>query len=152
MKIIVKRSVIISLSLLAAIAISVGLYFFHMFYGNWWDRPSLNADTITEIHIYKDSFRVPGERPVLILDGKSEDTAKIINTINEGWYYWQPVKFSCDYQVDVFQSDSKEGFICIASGIISVRSPDSDRSKNYRMYSQVNLIIDDIIKKSQPGA
>ena len=148
MKKIIKRLLIILLSLLAVIAISIGIFFFHMFYGNWWDRPSLNVDAIAEIQIYEGHFRVPGQTPDLILDGKSEDTKKIISTINKGWHYWQPVKLGSGYQVDVFYSDSKEGYIYIGSDIVSVRSPESDRSKNYRVYKQVRPIINDIIKKN----
>lgn len=148
MKKIIKRLLIILLSLLAVIAIVVGLFFFHMVYGNWWDRPSLDADIITEIKIYEGHFRVPGQSPVLTLDGKSEDTKQIINTINKGWYYWQPVKLGSGYQFDVFYSDSTEGHIYIGSDIVSIRSPESDGLKKYRVYKQVRPIVDDIIKRN----
>jgi len=143
---IAKRLILTFLSLIALIAISAGLLFLDMIYGRWWDRPALNVDSITEIKIYEGHFRVPGQTPDLILYGKSGDTKKIISAINKGWYYWQPVKLGSGYQVDIFYSDSKEGYVYISSDIVSVRSAESGELKNYRIKKQVRPIIDEIIK------
>ncbi|VGO20601.1 hypothetical protein [Pontiella sulfatireligans] len=141
----VMRVIIISLSILA---VSAGLFFFHMTYGYWWDRPSISDDDITEIIIHEGNFIPPGVSPVINLSGKSDEAHRVIRSINGGWHYPQLLKFGGNYSLTIYHSDSREEYVVIGSQHISVRS--GERYKKYRILRDITQTIAEI-RKNNPN-
>ncbi len=142
------KKIRVLLSAIVLVVILTWLYFCQAFYGQWWNKPSFR-DNISRIEIFEGSFRVPDQKPIIVFDGKSEETEQIISSVETGWLFIQPIKFGSKYGVDVVYNDKQTDYIGIGSTHFLISSYKNDKPRHtYRVRKDILTTIDEILRKN----
>lgn len=144
------RAIIISLLILA---VSAGIYFFHMAYGYWWNRPDLKND-IEKIVISEGGFIPPPPIGVEYTDTtktltpESPEFHKIVRAIKSGWKYEPLVLLKMpSYIVEITHTDGSETEVDVFGNFMRIESRGDVQV--FRSLRNVSEIIEDELKLTE---